>query len=93
MKAYQLIQWGNDVVLDVKHQMDCAKYQAAGMVELGENQEEIFITVDLVFNDFRLPCRMNRKIPAIYIEQGYVTKQEVKQVFISQLKKVTEVYQ
>ena len=93
MIAYQLIDWGNDVVLDIKHQMDRAKYQAAGMVELGENEDEIFITIDLVFNDFRLPCRMRRKIPAIYIEQGHVTQQEVKQFFISKLKQVTEVYQ
>lgn len=93
MKAYQLIEWGNDVVLDVKHATDCAKYQAVGMVELGENHDEIFITIDLVFNDFRLPCRMKSKIQAIYIEQGNVTKQEVKQVFMSQLKKATEVYQ
>ena len=92
MKSYQLIEWGNDVVLDVKHQMDSAKYQAAGMVELGENHDEIFITIDLVFNDFRLPCRMKRKIPAIYIEQGYVTKQEAIYIFTSQLNKVAEVY-
>lgn len=92
MKAYQLIEWGSDVVLDVRRAIDCAKYQAAGMVEIGENHDEIFITIDLVFNDFRLPCRMKRKIPAIYIEQGYVTKQEVKQDFISQLNKVIEVY-
>lgn len=93
MKSCQLIEWGNDVVLDIKHQMDRAKYQAAGMVDLGENQDEIFITIDLVFNDFRLPCRIKRKIPAIYIEQGYVTKQETSYIFISQLNKVIEVYQ
>lgn len=93
MKAYQLIEWGSDVVLDVRRTIDCAKYQAVGMVELGENHDEIFITIDLVFNEFRLPCRMKRKIQAVYIEQGYVTKQEVKQYFISQLNKVIEVYQ
>lgn len=93
MKAHQLIEWGNDVALDVKHQIDSAKFQIGGDVEFDQKQNAIFITVDIVSSGFNPPYRMQRKIPAIYIEQGYVTKQETVYIFISQLNKVIEVYQ
>ena len=93
MKAHQLIEWGNDVAIEVKHQIDSAKFQIGWSVEFDKKQNAIFITLDLVSSGQNHPYRMQRNIPAIYIEQGYVTKQEVKQVFISQLNKVIEVYQ
>lgn len=93
MKAHQLIEWGNDVVLDAKHQIDSAKFQIGGNVEFDQKQNTIFLTVDLVSSELNSPYRIQRKIPAIYIEQGYVTKQETSYIFISQLNKVIEVYQ
>ncbi|MNG94744.1 hypothetical protein D3C79_537600 [compost metagenome] len=93
MKAHQLIEWGEDVVLDVKHHIDSSKFQVGGDVEFDKNQNAIFITLDLVSSGLNPPYRMQRKIPAIYIEQGYVTKQETVYIFISQLNKVIEVYQ